>query len=52
VLPLQIHVAGIHDNNASTASVGAIKLHVEVGKSAYLVILNPAEGEDQDSGGD
>ncbi|MDE1852401.1 MAG: hypothetical protein KGI38_01505 [Thaumarchaeota archaeon] len=46
----EIHVAGIHGNTTSAAQVGAIKLDVQVGKSAYLVILGSNEGvEESDS---
>ena len=40
----EIHVAGIHGNTTSNAQVGAIRLDVQVGKSAYLVILGSNEG--------
>ncbi len=48
----QIHIAGIHGNTTSSASVGAIKLDVQVGKSAFLVILGSHEGVEEDAGED
>lgn len=50
----EIHVDGIHGNTTSNAQVGAIRLDVQVGKSAYLVILgsNEGVGENDDSESD